>query len=254
MEIKRLGEHKIRCALTEEEILDMGYNIDEIIGNAETTQRFMRNIVEIVEEQEHINMENFSPMVRAELLPDHSMAITFGGDNELSMKELVDTVGQLMSQLAPEKLEQFKDLDQQEKKTMVDDFLSKLGNEKKQGKAQTKEEAEEAEQTTGQEEKQVFYESMPFGLEFSDMDDVIGLCRRFSFTGNIPASSLYRYRDQYYLMMDFIHFTRDELRPMAFVIVEYNNHRFAEASRIAFIKEHGKCIVENEALQTLMQL
>ena len=32
MEIERLGENKIRCALSEEEIREMGYNIDEIIG------------------------------------------------------------------------------------------------------------------------------------------------------------------------------------------------------------------------------
>lgn len=38
MEIERLGENKIRCALSEEEIREMGYNIDEIIGNTEVTQ------------------------------------------------------------------------------------------------------------------------------------------------------------------------------------------------------------------------
>ena len=34
MEIKRVGENKIRCALTEDEIREMGFDIDEIIGNA----------------------------------------------------------------------------------------------------------------------------------------------------------------------------------------------------------------------------
>ena len=43
MEIERLGENKIRCALSEEEIREMGYNIDEIIGNTEVTQEFMRD-------------------------------------------------------------------------------------------------------------------------------------------------------------------------------------------------------------------
>ena len=49
MEIERLGENKIRCALSEEEIREMGYNIDEIIGNTEVTQEFMRAVVELVE-------------------------------------------------------------------------------------------------------------------------------------------------------------------------------------------------------------
>lgn len=61
MEIERLGENKIRCALSEEEIREMGYNIDEIIGNTEVTQEFMRAVVELVEEQGNISMQNISP-------------------------------------------------------------------------------------------------------------------------------------------------------------------------------------------------
>ena len=57
MEIERLGENKIRCALSEEEIREMGYNIDEIIGNTEVTQEFMRAVVELVEEQGNISMQ-----------------------------------------------------------------------------------------------------------------------------------------------------------------------------------------------------
>ena len=79
MEIERLGENKIRCALTEDEIHDMGFSIDDIIANTEMTQQFMRVVLNLVEEQEDIDIENISPMVKAELLQDHSMSITFGG-------------------------------------------------------------------------------------------------------------------------------------------------------------------------------
>ena len=47
MEIKRVGENKIRCALTEDEIRKMGFDIDEIIGNGEATQKFMRVVLKI---------------------------------------------------------------------------------------------------------------------------------------------------------------------------------------------------------------
>lgn len=118
MEIERLGENKIRCALSEEEIREMGYNIDEIIGNTEVTQEFMRAVVELVEEQGNISMQNISPVVKAELLQDHSMAITFGGDSEMSFKNLVDTVGQLMNQLAPEKLSEFRQMNKEENRVL----------------------------------------------------------------------------------------------------------------------------------------
>ena len=118
MEIERLGENKIRCALSEEEIREMGYNIDEIIGNTEVTQEFMRAVVELVEEQGNISMQNISPVVKAELLQDHSMAITFGGDSEMSFKNLVDTVGQLMNQLAPEKLSEFRQMNKRKNRVL----------------------------------------------------------------------------------------------------------------------------------------
>ena len=75
MEIERLGENKIRCALSEEEIQEMGYNIDEIIGNTEVTQEFMRAVVELVEQKSDISMQNISPVVKAELLQDRSRLV-----------------------------------------------------------------------------------------------------------------------------------------------------------------------------------
>ena len=65
MEIKRVGENKIRCALTEDEIREMGFDIDEIIGNGEATQKFMRVVLKIVEEQENISLENISIYCKA---------------------------------------------------------------------------------------------------------------------------------------------------------------------------------------------
>ena len=50
MEIEHIGDNKIRCALTEQEIESLGYDIDEIIANSEITQEFMHTVLELVEE------------------------------------------------------------------------------------------------------------------------------------------------------------------------------------------------------------
>lgn len=167
MEIERLGENKIRCALSEEEIREMGYNIDEIIGNTEVTQEFMRAVVELVEEQGNISMQNISPVVKAELLQDHSMAITFGGDSEMSFKNLVDTVGQLMNQLAPEKLSEFRQMNKEEKQSAIDDFLEKYKAKHSQDAKKT--ETEDANGTEQKEDNEIFETSVPFSLEFSSL-------------------------------------------------------------------------------------
>lgn len=263
MDIKRIGENQIRCALTEEEIIELGFSIDDIIGNTETTQKFMRVVLNLVEEKEQINIDSLSPMVRAELLQDHSMAITFGGESDVNFKNLVDTVNHLMSQMVPEKLEEFHQMSKEEKKNTIDEFLKNLSDTRKKEESAAKKEAEKkkeaveslampADETNPDDE--VFISSVPFVLEFVQMDDAIRMSKLFLGEERMPKSTLYKLEGKYYLIIDFIHFSKNELRPLAFAAVEYDSKHFADPTQVAYIQEHGSCIVKNEALQTLMQL
>lgn len=224
MEIKRIGEKKVRCALTEDEIRELGFDIDEIIGNSETTQQFMRVVLGLVEEQEHINIEEFSPMVKAELLQNHSMAITFGADSELSFKELVDTMSHIASQLEPERLEELKMKAKQEK---------------------------QQEQRSDGAKKAV--EPMICALCFDTFESMRHMSH-VCFPGKMPKSSLYKMQMRYYLILDFTGFTKDEMRPFAFGTVEYDDGHYSDPGQLAHIMEHGICIMKREALEMLMQL
>ena len=44
MEFSRIGEHTIKCVISEEEIYDLGYTMDEIMSNGERTQEFMNQM------------------------------------------------------------------------------------------------------------------------------------------------------------------------------------------------------------------
>lgn len=224
MEIKRIGENKVRCALTEDEIRELGFDIDDIIGDSDTTQRFMRVVLGLVEKQEHINMEDISPMAKAELLQNHSMAITFGTDSELSLRELVDTMKHIVSQLEQERLEERK---------------TKAKKEKGQ-----KQQADAAKQKA---------EPMVCALRFAAIADMCHMSR-VCFPGKVPKSSLYKMQENYYLILDFTGFTKDEMRPFAFGTVEYDNGHYSDTAQIAHIMEQGSCIMKIDALEMLMQL
>ena len=49
MDIKRINEYQVKCAITEEEITEMGFDINDIIANTEATQKFMRMLLEKIE-------------------------------------------------------------------------------------------------------------------------------------------------------------------------------------------------------------
>ena len=224
MEIEHIGDNKIRCALTEQEIESLGYDIDEIIANSEITQEFMHTVLELVEEQEHIQMEGISPMVKAELLQDHSMAITFGADKEVSLRDLVNTVSHMISQLDP-------------------DAASGKTAKAEEGNAQ-------AAADTGTHKRT---DPMICALRFSSFENM----RRMSllaFRGKIPKSSLYKMDGAYYLILDFTGFAKEEMRPFAFGTIEYDDAHYSDQGHIAHIREQGICIMKKQALEMLMQL
>ena len=227
MEIEHIGDNKIRCALTEQEIESLGYDIDEIIANSEITQEFMHTVLELVEEQEHIQMEGISPMVKAELLQDHSMAITFGADKEVSLRDLVNTVSHMISQLDPDAASG-KTAKAEEAAADTADTAAAAGTHKRT-------------------------DPMICALRFSSFENM----RRMSllaFRGKIPKSSLYKMDGAYYLILDFTGFAKEEMRPFAFGTIEYDDAHYSDQGHIAHIREQGICIMKKQALEMLMQL
>ena len=77
MEFSRMGKHTIKCVITEEEIFDMGYTLDEIMSNGERTQEFMNNIFDLAEQEFQTKFDMGIKTVRADFLPDHTLSLTF---------------------------------------------------------------------------------------------------------------------------------------------------------------------------------
>ena len=239
MDIKRLKGNQIRCALTEAEIEEMGFSIDEIIGNGETTQRFMKVVLEKVEEQEAIDVELLSPMVRAELLPDHSMAITFGGITEEEKKGMFGKILEMMNQMAGK-------MGQPGQEVASD--MASLAEHVEKNVPEMSDELDAAK------EDEVLTKSTPLALECNSIDDAVRMSKLFLGKEKVPQSSFYKTEEKYYLIMDFKGFSKQEMKPLAFTSVEYNNRRIATPAGIAYIKEHGKCILAQDAICDLVQL
>ena len=51
MKFSRIGKHTIRCIISEEEITQLGYTLEEIMSNGERTQEFMNEIFDMEEQR-----------------------------------------------------------------------------------------------------------------------------------------------------------------------------------------------------------
>ena len=109
-------------------------------------------------------------------------------------------------------------------------------------------------ETDEEEESEIFEKSTPLALECNSIEDAVCMSKLFSGKDKVPQSAFYKMQEKYYLLMDFKGFSKQEIKPLAFAAVEYNNRRIATQAGIAYIKEHGKCILAQDAICDLVQL
>lgn len=103
MEFSRIGEHTIKCVISEEEIYDLGYTMDEIMSNGERTQEFMNQIFDMASEEFGTDFNSGIKTVRADFLADHTLSLTFSEHpaTEGMMEHLKDIVNGLLNSLRP---------------------------------------------------------------------------------------------------------------------------------------------------------
>ena len=110
MEFSRVGQHTIKCVISEEEIMELGFSMDEIMGNGERTQAFMNQIFDMAEKEFETKFDMGIKTVRADFLPDHTLSLTFSEHPGAGgmVEHLKDIVNGLLNSIPSEKWEEIK--------------------------------------------------------------------------------------------------------------------------------------------------
>ena len=218
MEFSRMGKHTIKCVITEEEIFDMGYTLDEIMSNGERTQEFMNNIFDLAEQEFQTKFDMGIKTVRADFLPDHTLSLTFSehpAGNGM-MEHLKDIVNGLLNSIPSEKWEE----------------ISKRN---------------EAEQNQDDPVKVIVL------FKFNEMDTVIRFSKQDTLS-ELPENALYKYNNEFYLFMDLSDCTENEVMKLSMTTDEYANDIQVGPERKAFMDEHAEIILREHAIENLRQL
>ena len=110
MEFSRDGNNVIRCVITEEEIEELGYTIDDIISNSARTQQFMNQIFDLAEQEFNTKFDIGIKSVRADVMPDHTISLTFSEHpgSEGVMDHIKDIVNGLLNTIPKQKWDETK--------------------------------------------------------------------------------------------------------------------------------------------------
>lgn len=226
MEFSRIGEHTIKCTITEQEISDLGYTVEDILSNGERTQEFMNRIFDLAEKEFQTKFDLGIKTVRADFMSDHTLSLTFSEHPASGMVEhLKDIIGGLIGSFAKEKMGDFS-----------------------QALAKAKGELPE-EQDEQSEEKIRVYAI----FTFDSLEIVNAYAKRIDLTV-LPENALYKWEDKYVMIIDLSHCTEEEVRRLSVLTDEYASKVEVGAQRRAFLMEHAKCVIKEQAIEQLQML
>lgn len=226
MEFNREGEHTIKCVISEEEIWELGYTIDDIISNSVRTQEFMNRIFDIAEQELDIKFEQGVKAVRADILPNHTISLTFSETPGTAgmMEHIKDIVNGLLSSIPKEKLQELKEIGGSEPPKDIELPVPDIDLDK---------------------EIRIIVL-----FAFEELDTLMRYAKHVNMD-TVPFNQLYKFEDAYFLMIDMSHSNEDEVRRLSALTDEYAADIFVGAEKRAFIYEHGTAILKERAIEQL---
>ncbi len=235
MKFKKIGEDKIRCVITKEEMEKNGMELGDFVSDQEKTQSFIRDI--LAEACETLGIETHAKAysVQMTVMPQGDVALLISPDSNsglaTAIEELKKHLTGLQETLSTTKKEQ--------------PAIVSSGSTSDVPVQPAEQLAVETDEVTDQ------YLDTPLWAILPDLDSSIMLCKHIPKYKGIQ-SVLYRYGDDYYVKLNF-ELTRRQISAVILVIAEYANQMFTESFDGAFLLEHGDVICE-DCINVLSQI
>ena len=222
MEFSREGNNIIRCVISEEEIEELGFTIDDIISNSSRTQQFMNQIFDMAEQEFDTKFDLGIKSVRADIMPDHTISLTFSEQpgTEGVMDHIKDIVNGLLNTIPKQKWDEIKGI-------------------KEKGATEEKESAKAP--------------RIVVLFAFEELDILMRYAKQVQ-VEELPLNQLYKFEGVYFLMVDMSSASEEDARKLSALTDEYAADIFVGAEKRAFIYEHGEVILKERAIEQLREI
>lgn len=222
MRFKRISTDTVRCIVSQDELVENGLDMDDFMSNSGRTEEFLRKMLSQAEQEVGFRVQGGPLTIQVAALPDSNLALTFSEKQAGSnFMELLEGLRSAMSN------------------------LSDAVNEK------AKEEQKTDETACGEQESYL--------LEFHGMEDLRAFCRNVSQGIEEEQgmdSALYYLEDagMYELILQKGKMEKKQLCRVVSASMEFLEAASASEGQIAYIREHGKCMLRERAITQMQKL
>lgn len=231
MKFKKIGEDKIRCVITKEEMEMSGMELGDFVSDQEKTQSFIRDI--LAEACETLGIETHAKAysVQMTVMPQGDVALLISPDSSSGLATAIEELKKHLTGLQ-------ETLSTTKNTTGSTPAMVAVGP----GTADVPVQKAQA-ITDDTDEVTAQYLDTPLWAILPDLDAAILLCKHLpKYEG--MQSTLYRYGDDYYIKLNF-ELTRRQISAVILVLAEFATQMFTESFDGAFLLEHGDLICDD---------
>ncbi len=224
MRIERVDDKTVKCYLTNEELEEYDIDYKDFILRSEKAKEVVQEIIEQAEEEVGYKPPKFAFDLQIMMLPDEGLVLTFSEKEPTDFKE---------GEQILECLRDMKQILQQAKdgKPQSDKDISTIPVQEVVKKEVPK-----------RPEEAIF--------AFDKLTTVMRYA--VALPGNLRVhSSLYRLKDVYYLHMQKGNASYERYSRACIQAMEFASLYAAQQDRLLFLREHGECLIAEQALKKL---
>ena len=226
MRFKRISTDTVRCIVSQDELMENGLNMDDFMSNSGRTEEFLRKMLTQAEQEVGFRVQGGPLTIQVAALPENNLALTFSEKQTGSnFMELLEGLRSAMSNLS--------------------DAVNEKAKDKQEGTQGTDQQADG--------------ERDSYLLEFHGMEDLRAFCLNVAEETEKELgmdSALYYLEEDgiYGLILQKGKMEKKQLCRVVSASMEFLEAASANEMQIAYIQEHGKCMLDNRAITQLQKL
>lgn len=262
MNISRMDDDTIRCILTAEDLEENGLNLEDFFHNSEHAREFLQTIVEKAKEEVGYEFGGGALAMQVMPLPQNGLLITFSEKTDSFLKGLSEHLKDVFqvggsSEIA-DMVEQEPEESGNERGKFVESLLrsiieSKLEQAVRSGESVKNPEIKEKKKKTAKTEEHKLSDFLLYRFESLDAIE------EFSFSiepGRFLKSSVYYLSEdqRWYLAVWRGRTGEAPFRRFCAQALEFSRLVTDSGHCMEYLREHGECILEKDAINRLKEL
>ncbi|MDO5294166.1 MAG: adaptor protein MecA [bacterium] len=249
MTLWKITEKHMNCMISEDEIIEMGFQLEGIKGDKEKASQFLSIILQNGKNLLGLDISEGVKNFNITYLQNNTVFLSIScEDPEKEIDHSLDEMSQDMEEIkkltSTENIERLKGLHGEEKSREFGLFVEKL-------KETFQKHNQPLEQVDIQFDSLKDKQPLSYNIQFDSLDSVIEFSHMYNNHTSLE-SSLFKEEDTYYLVTDFSKGCKQkELRDFVMTAEEFGGHLNQNPFLRSIMEEHGNCLVKKNAIASL---